>query len=145
MALDNIIQCKLCRKPFQTTGGRVCRACLDQLDSDFTKVRDYLDDNPHNAGVGELVEKTGVPRKNIMYLIEEKRLVTREPLEGGFVCDMCKKPIFSGNICDDCRAGLARTLKGTLPKAEGPEESPSSGRDLGTGMHVQHGNDRRRK
>lgn len=144
MALDNIIQCKLCRKPFQTLGGKVCRACLDQLDEDFVKVRDYLDEHPTNAGVSELVEKTGVPRKFIMHMIEEKRLVTREPLEGGFVCEKCKKPIFSGNICDECRMDLSRTLKGTLPKQEKPEES-SSEADRGTGMHVQHGTDRRRK
>lgn len=122
----------------------MCSSCLNQLDVDFVKVRDYLDQSTDNAGVGELVEKTGVPRKHIMHMIEEKRLVTREPLEGGFVCDMCKKPIFGGNICDECKAGLARTLKSTLPKPEEPVESASE-RDRGSGMHVQHGLDRRKK
>ena len=82
----NFTQCTLCKKPFQSPGGNVCHSCLSALDEDFVKVRDYIDANPHNHGMEEIVEATGVSKAHIMHLLREDRLQTVAPIIGGLVC-----------------------------------------------------------
>ena len=106
----NIIQCSLCKKPFQSIGGKVCVNCLEKLDEDFRVVRDYIYENKR-ADVDTVAEETGVPKKHIQYLLKEGRLII-EDLSGGSLlyCEVCKKPISTGNMCDDCKTQLARTM-----------------------------------
>ena len=106
----NIIQCTLCKKPFQSIGGKVCVNCLEKLDEDFRVVRDYIYENKR-ADVDTVAEETGVPKKHIQFLLKEGRLII-EDLSGGSLlsCEVCKKPISTGNMCDDCKTQLARTM-----------------------------------
>ena len=123
----NIIQCKICNKPFQSTGGKMCGSCLRDVDDAFVVIRDYLYDNPGNISVKKLSEKVEIPENIILHLIREGRIV----LEAGggpgapLLCELCRRPIKEGTMCADCRSKLASTLNSTLPKE--PAQSQSSG------------------
>ena len=107
----NIIQCTLCKKPFQSYGSKACPTCLEELDGNFIKVRDYLDDNP-NAGIDKVSEETEVSKRVIMYLIKEGRLIiATTDGSGALICEVCKKPIETGRICNKCKDNLASVMQ----------------------------------
>ena len=56
----NIMQCQFCKKPFASIGGKVCPACLEQVDKDFITVRDYIDEHRH-SNIELISEETDVP------------------------------------------------------------------------------------
>ena len=106
----NIIQCSLCKKPFQSIGGKVCVECLTKLDEDFVVVRDYIYENK-KADVDKVAEETGVPKQHILYLLKQGRLIVEDPSGGSLLyCEICKKPISTGKMCADCKAHLAMTM-----------------------------------
>ena len=106
----NIIQCKICRKPFQSLGGITCHDCLDKIDRDFITVRDYIYDNP-NSNMDKVSEETGVEKSVILHLLKEGRLKLDSPdAEGVLVCYICKKPISTGRMCNDCKGKVASTM-----------------------------------
>jgi len=93
----------MCKKPFQSLGGRICPACLERIDRDFIKVRDYIYENKH-ASVDKVSEETEVPKQIIMHLLKEGRLIIDDPDgEGLLHCEVCKKPINTGRMCDSCK------------------------------------------
>lgn len=131
-----IMQCKLCAKPFQSTGGSLCHECLVQLDLDFSTIRDYLRENPGNTGVEEICEATGILKRNIIHLLRDNRLSFKSPEHDSLLCEVCRQPITGGRICSNCKDSLGKTLQGALPKTppiEKTKSPPGSG-----GMHVRH-------
>ena len=108
--MATILQCRFCNMPFQSYGGRVCNNCLDQIDLDFATIRDYMYENPGVLSVDRMSEATGIRKKIILYLIDEKRLSFSTPEGGVFSCDICHKPIMEGSMCDDCKTSLSITL-----------------------------------
>ena len=118
----NIIQCSLCKKPFQSYGRKECTNCLEEMDTHFVTVRDYLDENP-GAGVDKVAEATEVPKKFILFLIKEGRLIMGGGKSGGggLICEVCKKPIDEGKICPKCKHALASVMdKSTQKKPAEP-------------------------
>ena len=118
----NIIQCKMCRKPFHSVGGRICSECLTKIDGDFVTVRDYLYEN-NRADIDTVSEKTGVDKAVILYLLKEGRLTIEnaEGESGALLCEVCKKPISTGRMCDDCKGAVASTMQKTLASDKPPE------------------------
>ena len=118
----NIIQCKMCRKPFHSVGGKICAECLQKIDDDFITVRDYLYDN-RGADIDKVAEETGVAKTIIIHLLREGRLVISNA-DGSEVnallCEICKKPISTGRMCDDCRNAVASTMQKTLVSDKPP-------------------------
>ena len=117
MATD-IKQCKLCGKLFHSLGNPLCPECNDEMDRRFVKVRDFIYAHPE-AAIPEIVEKTGVPEKNILAFLREERLVL-ERVSGLLTCERCTKPIAGGRFCDDCKSQL---LKAFTPSAGVPQKS----------------------
>ena len=74
-------QCGFCRMPYQSQGNKICSDCLIKLDEDFIKIRDYLYEHDR-AGIEEVSEATGVPRKSIFNLLKEERLIVGD--ENGY-------------------------------------------------------------
>ncbi|MCE5236804.1 MAG: flagellar operon protein YvyF [Clostridiaceae bacterium] len=111
MAAD-IRQCKACGKLFHSLGNPLCGECNDEMDRRFVKVRDFIYAHPE-AGIPEVVEKTGVPEKNILAFLREERLVL-EKASGLLGCERCAKPITGGRFCDECKNQL---LKAFTPAA----------------------------
>jgi len=125
----NIMQCSLCKKPFQSYGGKICGECLVKLDEDFIKVRDYLDDHK-NAGFEKITEDTGVPKQSILHLLKDGRLIIEDPEATGILlCEVCKKPISTGRMCKDCKNSVANTMQKNIdirkPQAVPQNDSPS--------------------
>lgn len=118
----NITQCMYCRKPFAALGGRICPACLDQIDRDFITVRDYIDEH-RTANIKDIAEETEVSEKHIIHLIKEGRLILDNPGDGAgiIVCESCKKPIKTGKLCEDCMKSLASTMDKAVSGSK-PEE-----------------------
>jgi len=101
----------MCKKPFQTYGGRICPACLDRIDKDFITVRDYIYDNKH-ADIDTVAEETEVPKQIILHLLKEGRLILDDPGGGAglLMCEVCRKPISSGRMCETCKGKVASTM-----------------------------------
>ena len=117
-----IIQCKICRKPFQSLGGDTCHECLDRIDKDFIKVRDYIYDN-RDAKMDEIIEETGVEKAVILRLLKECRLKLDSPDAAGMLlCDTCRKPISSGRMCNECKSKAASEM---IKSATGANPEPT--------------------
>jgi len=117
----NIIQCKICHKPFQSLGGNTCPDCIEKIDRDFMTVRDYIYDNP-NSRIDEVSKETGVEKTVILHLLKEGRLKLDTPDTGGaLVCYICKKPISTGRMCDECKGKVASTMSKSIEGSKPPD------------------------
>ena len=117
----NIIQCKVCKKPFQSFSSKICHECLDKIDRDFIVVRDFIYDNPR-ANVDKVSEETEVDRAIILHLLKEGRLQLDNPDGSILRCEVCKKAISSGRMCKDCMGKVANTMQKNVGPAK-PAES----------------------
>lgn len=137
MSLENIKQCEMCRKPFQSYGGKICGSCLDEIEIYFSRIKDYLYDHPERIGVKQLSEKTEVPQKVILHLMREGRIEIADDSKGGLLCEVCKKPISKGTMCESCKLDLARSLDSTKPKPEYKEKDTPLSEKRSSRMHVK--------
>jgi len=110
-------QCDFCRMPFQSFGNKICKDCHMQIDLDFFKVRDYLYEH-EGAGIEEVAEATGVPRKSIIFMLKEERLSVTDAKggSGGYLkCESCKRPINTGRMCAACKNEVLKALQPNAP------------------------------
>jgi len=122
----NVISCRMCRKPFQSIGGRLCHDCLEQIDKDFITVRDYIYDHK-GTDIDEASRETGVERAIIMHLLREGRLVLgSSDSEGHLECEVCKKPINTGRMCKSCQANVASTMQQNVEARKPPDSETKS-------------------
>jgi predicted amidophosphoribosyltransferase len=108
--LDNIAQCKFCKRPFQRISGNICSNCLSDIEVDFATLRNYLYDHPDISSVEFIAKETGVKRNVIIHLLREKRFAILDPSGNGLTCESCHKPLATGRLCDDCKDILASTI-----------------------------------
>jgi len=119
----------MCKKPFQSLGGRICGNCLERIDKDFITVRDYIYEHK-KANMDTVSEETEVPKQIIMYLLKEGRLIIDDPESSGLLlCEVCKKPISTGRMCKDCQGKVATTMQQniTARKAQTSANTAHSG------------------
>ena len=117
----NIIQCKICNKPFQSISGRTCPDCLNKIDREFIIVRDYIYDNP-DSRIDKVSEETGVSKAIIMHLLKEGRLSLDTPdSDGALLCEICKKPINTGRMCKECKSKVATTMNKSIDGGKSPQ------------------------
>ena len=118
----NIIQCQFCKKPFASIGGRICPACLEQIDKDFITVRDFIYENRY-ANIDKISEETEVKKTIIIHLLKEGRLIIDGPDGGGGVlaCEVCKKPINTGRMCKECMGSVASSMDKNVSSNKKPE------------------------
>jgi len=112
----NIIQCSICKKPFQSLGRKICNECLEKIDKDFIIVRDYIYEHKH-ADVDKVSEDTGVSKHTIIYLLKEGRLIVDDPSGSGgglLTCEVCRRPINSGRMCDGCKEKVSSTMQRSI-------------------------------
>ena len=132
----DIKQCKVCKKPFQSYGDKMCADCRKSMDDAFIAVRDFIYDN-ENVSVDKAADETGVSRIIIMDLLREGRLTLAGPDgEGALSCEMCKAAISTGRICQICKGTLAGGVKAEAPPE--PKEEKKSPKPNGKGkMHTR--------
>ena len=118
----NIVQCTYCKKPFQSLGGRICPACLEQIDKDFITVRDYIYEHKH-SNIDKIADETEVKKSVIIHLLKEGRLIIDSPDgDGLLICEMCKKPINTGRMCKECMGKVALTMDKSVSASKKPEQ-----------------------
>ena len=135
-----IIQCKFCKKPFQSYGGKTCANCLEKIDKDFVTVRDYINENRH-AHIDQVAEETEVPKQIIIHLLKEGRLIVDDPdgaSNGLLSCEICKKPIHTGRMCKDCKNSVASTMKKSIEIRKTPEHRKSAASNFKASAKVQN-------
>ena len=137
----NIIQCRMCRKPFDSIGGKICHECLQKIDKDFVKVRDYIYEHKR-TDVDTVSEETEVDKAVILYLIKEGRIELGGGSGGGvLVCEVCRKPISSGRMCPQCMDKLSSTMQKSIgiEKSAGGDKAKRSATDPKStkGMHTR--------
>jgi len=137
----DIIQCKFCKKPFQSFNSKICPSCLEQIDRDFLVVRDYIYENK-KADLDKVTEETGVQKAIVLHLLREGRLQIDNPEEGGtlLMCESCRKPITKGRLCEDCRNNVSSTMKQSLSGDGGGAGAAAKRPGSGSGRADDRGN-----
>ena len=134
-----IIKCKLCKKPFNSSGPKFCTDCLRQIEQDFFTVRDYIYDHK-KADADTVSKETGVSRIVIDHLVKEGRLYYEDTADGSgptaYRCKMCGVACGSDKICRDCKAKIGASLQGQLEKKEVKETKSQKPLGKGIGMHT---------
>ena len=137
-----IIQCKMCRKPFNMLSGKICPDCLQRIDREFMTVRDYIYEHKH-ADIDTVSKETEVEKATILHLLKEGRLTLSGADADDYVlvCEVCKKPIASGRMCDDCMKQLSSTMNKSIGLDKKPEKEekkkPASTKLGSKGMHTR--------
>ncbi len=118
-------QCKICNKIFYSYGAASCPECIEQMERDFEKVRDYLYENPH-ANVVEITQETQVPEKVILSYLKEGRLTIAED-SGLLLCENCNRSISTGRFCKECSRKLEYELRSAYTEPKEKKEGRASG------------------
>jgi uncharacterized protein len=105
---SRVMECKYCKKLFQSFGSNICPACVEEMENNFEIVKEYIYNNP-GANVIDIARETGVPEKTVLYYLKEGRL-SIEDEKAGLTCEKCKKPISNGRYCKECQVTLENTL-----------------------------------
>lgn len=125
--MNNIRQCKRCRKLFNYVASPYCSRCIDAIDQEYRTVRDYIYDNPH-AGISEISEATEVEERTILQLLREGRLEL-DSASSALKCERCATNIQTGRYCDSCQMQLSNELKSVQQSFAGASDSPLSKRN----------------
>ena len=115
----DIRQCSLCKKPFQSLGGKICTECLQKMDEEFIIVREFIYEHK-NSDIDVVSEETGVKKAVILHLLKEGRLILDDVSGTGgglLTCEVCRKPINTGRMCKDCQDKVASTMNKSITDA----------------------------
>jgi hypothetical protein len=136
-----VIQCKICRKPFQSIGGKICGVCLDRIEWDLAAIGDYLNGDAGDKTVGGVETHTGVSRAVIMHLLREGRISIEDPSGGTLCCGLCGKPIETGRFCESCRNKFVDKLDSLVPPPDTDKKKPDTQRkdERRSRMHITSG------
>ncbi|MDR1117316.1 MAG: hypothetical protein LBL09_03605 [Oscillospiraceae bacterium] len=142
MSYFNVVKCQICGRQYQSSYGKICSRCLDDIEIAFGHIRDYMYDNrDKNISVEDILENIEVSEKIVLHLMKEKRLELKSVTGNtGLFCQVCKKPISSGTMCGQCDAELKKSIISVLPKTQPPpqtavkEEKKERG---GAKMHIR--------
>ena len=67
----NLITCKLCGRLFSAARGKICITCLDEVDSMYPKVREYLRDHSQESfNLERISEDMGFDIRYVQALLE---------------------------------------------------------------------------
>jgi hypothetical protein len=123
---ERILQCKICGMPFFGVGGKLCRACLDQIEKDLMVVRDFVRVHPDAGSVSEISEKTGISQSTVIHLLKENRLsITAE--DNALCCEVCRQPIRTGRFCEKCKNILVEQIDKVTAKPESDAQQSDAG------------------
>ncbi|MBF4694510.1 hypothetical protein [Fusibacter ferrireducens] len=131
--LGNLKNCKKCNRLFAApdASSSLCSRCNEAIDDDFTKVREYIYDNP-TSGVKDVSIGTGVSTEAILKWIRDGKIVLGANALISF-CERCGEVVNGGGrFCPKCIRSLTDGLKAGM-------DSNDSHRPRG-GMHIREKN-----
>ena len=136
---EKILQCKKCSRLYQPLGtSPYCPVCMEELETNFELVKNYIYENP-NANVVEISKETEVSEKDILYFLKEGRLSVAEN-NGMLQCEKCGCSIGTGRYCEDCKTKLERALSASVNEAIAKVKQPArKGKESSLGkMHIDY-------
>jgi len=122
--MENLKNCKRCGKLFLKVTRQICPDCLQQEEEEFSKVKDYLDENP-SSSVAKVSSETGVSQNQIKKFIREGRLLSSKYSGVSTECQRCGKEISEGKYCDSCQNDLQKGFEAASQKEK--KEEPKTG------------------
>ena len=126
---SSLRNCKKCGRLFSSTdGSSLCSRCNEDVDDSFTRVREYIYDNP-SSSVKDVSHGTGVPTDSILKWIRDGRIMLADHSNIAF-CERCGSPTDGSRFCSKCVSELTNGLKKGLEGAEMKHKR-------GTGMHIK--------
>lgn len=119
-------QCPRCKKFFQyISGAPICLECKTQEEKEFTRVKEYLKENP-KATLANLSEDLEIPVERITKFLKEGRLEVAPNSGIALQCEQCGRPITSGRYCKNCTSQLENDLKGSYNELKEKGNTSSS-------------------
>jgi predicted amidophosphoribosyltransferase len=120
-----LLLCRLCAKPFNGMGAKLCPRCAQDVDSVYVSVRKYIYQNPSRASFAAIVEELQISDKILSYLIDEGRIVLEGEATRSPRCRACGAETSDGPLCDRCRNKLiSEKLMSGCNRAEKPAQDP---------------------
>lgn len=127
--LNSLRNCKKCGRLFSATDNSgLCSRCNENVDDSFTRVREYIYDNP-TSSVKDVSQGTGVPTDSILKWIREEKIKLADNSSIAF-CERCGASTDGARFCNKCVGELTNGLKKGLNSAELQHKR-------GAGMHIK--------
>lgn len=116
--------CKGCGRLFNyMRGPQLCPACMDDLESKFQDVKEYLRLHP-KAPLKEISEENDVSVKQIKQWVREERLSFTEDSQITMECELCGAKILTGRFCKKCKTNLQNGFNDSIRKPTGTIAQP---------------------
>jgi predicted amidophosphoribosyltransferase len=117
--LNSLRNCKKCGRLFSSVdGSALCSRCNDNVDDSFTRVREYIYDNP-TSSVKDVSHGTGVDADAILKWIREGKITLADNSNIAF-CERCGSPTEGARFCGKCVRELTNGLKKGMQDTAGP-------------------------
>ena len=125
----NVRNCRKCGKLFNYAMGQmICPACKDALESDFKKVKQYIQE--HNcSSIHEVAKECEVEVSQIQQWLREERLQFSSDSQVMLTCEVCGEPIRTGRFCDKCKNNMANGFQQSIKPAEAPKPQKKEERE----------------
>jgi len=131
--LSNLMNCKKCGRLYSSkNGSSLCSRCNEDIDDEFTRVREYIYDNP-TSSVKDVSAATSVDTDAILKWIREGKIVLGESSKIAF-CERCGEHTEGDRFCPKCVRELTNGLKEGIDNKANPNER------RGMGMHIKENN-----
>ena len=107
---NELRNCKKCNRLFSSLdGSTLCSRCNVKADDGFSRVREYIYDNP-TPSIKDVSKGTSVSADIILKWIRDGRIILSENSSISF-CERCSSPMDGGRFCGKCVKELADGLK----------------------------------
>lgn len=112
----DIRNCKRCRRLFNySANSRYCPACLEEIEQEFQKAKEYIYRHP-GVGIQAISEELEIEVSQIKQWIREERLALSNASDSGIFCENCGVNITTGRFCDKCKSELTNSLSNAVEK-----------------------------
>ncbi len=128
--MSNLKNCKKCNRLFSANdaSSTLCSRCNEDIDDGFTRVREYIYDNPASS-VKDVSMGTGISTEAILKWIRDGKIVLDKNAIISF-CERCGEPMDDGSrFCPKCVKMLTDGLKSGI--------NENSNQRSRVGMHIK--------
>ncbi len=126
---QNVAICKKCKKMFHNISDvLICPQCMEKLEEDYKRVREYLDDNPR-ATKHEIAKACQVEAGQIEQWFREGKFQYVVGTSVRIPCEKCGAMISSGNLCEKCaknKEEIIQDLSARLKESKKAKEAEES-------------------